>query len=1037
MTDARWTGEQVRAITSGGHTLLEANAGTGKTTTVVGAILWRLGVDIGGDETGRPVPPCPPSRVLRLEQIAAITFTEKAAYDLKRKLRSEIEARVPQLLWDLDRAAIGTIHSFCGDLLRDQALRFGLDPGFSTLDERETALELETRAEEVIVDALMAGDETVMELVQCFGRARDDHKKGTAGFLLDVHRDRRWHHDRWAAWTTEGSLDAARLKRLAPGWSEPDDLPVAQCAALARLSDELDRRWAAWLADEHARDFDALILDTRRLLTDPRMRPALDAIRRRFGLLVIDEFQDTDGAQRDIAFHIVALDGPAGDGPTLFLVGDPKQSIYRFRHADVNVWNEVSTRFERDGLAVLPLTHNFRSAPPVVEFVNRTCAPAFARMGTAVEHSGLASCVEYRGLVPARSDRERSAVEQLVSGGKAHERRTLEADMVAARIRDFVVDEAKGDRNGIEIVDPATGTPRWCRYADIAVLFRTRTPVTYLTPALEEYGVPYYLAGDAGLIERMEILDALTLLRVLENPLDDLRVFAFLRSPFVGLRDEVIARIRLDAMHRPLIHAARDYAATGEWFPAPEHGGIAAVEQESLRNGVRVVDELSRLPSRVPIHRLAEEAIERTGYRLHLLLHAESAGRLANLERFIALLEGFRNHTVGTFLEVWEHWADRDLGIPQAPLYSRKDNVVTLSTIHSAKGLEWPVVFYVDTHAGFSDHATGEFWHDRDLGPVLCPKQDERGVRTARLADRWNAEDEAEEARVLYVAATRARDRLVVAVPSDKPKGAAAWLAAGIDASVVPTRAVPDVEKPPPPPEPGLEWLDAVVPAPLAPSSLAAPVRAGRLRRFRSATEVMARLRSRAEWRAKYVYGIEPTWWFARQPTGDGGHVPAAVRGIVIHGVLERIREESELAELLDVAIGALDAPELEERLGPGTTYRRALETELQRVVSSDEWRWYTEGDHWRELWFVNFRRGGTWHAGAFDLFRPGDPRSLIVDFKTHGIAAAEVDTVARDYAVQIAMYRCAAAAAGTPADVRLHFTGPGVVWGPGQRGDP
>jgi ATP-dependent exoDNAse (exonuclease V) beta subunit len=1029
MSDVRWTREQAAAITSGTHTLLEANAGTGKTTTVVGAILWRLGVDIGGDEAGRPIPPCPVEQRLRLEQIAAITFTEKAAYDLKRKLRSEIESRVPQLLWDLDRAAIGTIHSFCGELLRDQALRFGLDPTFATLDEREAALELETRAEEVIFDALTAGDEPVMALVECFGRARAEHKKGASGFLLAVHRDRRWHHDRWAAWTASGALDCDRLKTIVPGWSEKDDLPVAQCAALARLSDELDRRWAAWLADEHVRDFDALILDTRRLLMDPRMRPALDAIRRRFGLLVIDEFQDTDGAQRDIAFQVAALDGPKGKGPTLLLVGDPKQSVYRFRHADVNVWNEVSARFERDGLARLPLTHNFRSAAPVVEFVNRTCGPSFAAVGAMVERSGLTSRVPYRGLAAARDDRERSTVEWLVSGGTAAERRALEAEMVAARIRDFVVDEVKGDRNGIEIVDPAAGTPRWCRYADVAVLFRTRHPVEYLTPALEAYGVPYYLAGDAGLIERMEILDVLTLLRVLENPLDDLRVFAFLRSPFVSLRDEVIARIRLDAPHRPLIHAARDYAATGTWYPAPEHEGIAAVEREALTNGVRIVDELSRLPSRVPIHRLAEEAIERTGYRLHLLLHAESAGRLANLERFIALLEGFRNHTVGTFLEIWEHWADRDVGIPQAPLYSRKDNVVTLSTIHSAKGLEWPVVFYVDTHAGLSDQATGELWHDRDLGPVLCPKQDERGPRTARLAQRWNAEDTAEEARVLYVAATRARDRLVVALPSDKPKGAAAWLASGIDASVVTTRAVPDVEKPPPPLEPCLDWLDVVVPAPGVPSRLSAPIRAGRLRRFRSATEIMSRLRSRNEWRAKYLHGIEPAWWFAR-PEADGADgVPATVRGIVIHGVLERIREESELADLLEVTIGALDAPDLEERLGPGTAYRNALEAELQRVISSDEWRWYTEGDHRRELWFVDFRRGGTWHTGAFDLFRPGEPRSLIVDFKTHAISAVEVDATARHYGAQIALYRRAARAAGRPADVRLHFTGPGVVW--------
>jgi len=321
------------------------------------------------------------------------------------------------------------------------------------------------------------------------------------------------------------------------------------------------------------------------------------------------------------------------------------------------------------------------------------------------------------------------------------------------------------------------------------------------------------------------------------------------------------------------------------------------------------------------------------------------------------------------------------------------------------------------------------FWHDRELGPVLCPKKEERGPRTVRLAGRWNAEDVAEEVRLMYVGATRARDRLVVAFPSDKPKGVAEWLWRGVDDTVRTTQAVPDVQKPPPPPVPRLDWLDRVETGPASSARLVAPLRGGRLRRFRSATEIMARLHDRDGWRAKYVHGIEPTWWFARPRPGDEHHVSAAVRGIVIHGVLERIREESELAELLDVTIGALDAPDLEERLGPGTTYRRALEDELRRVVASDEWRWYTEGDHRRELWFIDFRRGGTWHTGAFDLFRPGDPRSLIVDFKTHDIAGADVDATAPEYGAQLALYRRAAEAAGFPADVRLHFTGPGVVW--------
>jgi ATP-dependent exoDNAse (exonuclease V) beta subunit len=129
------------------------------------------------------------------------------------------------------------------------------------------------------------------------------------------------------------------------------------------------------------------------------------------------------------------------------------------------------------------------------------------------------------------------------------------------------------------------------------------------------------------------------------------------------------------------------------------------------------------------------------------------------------------------------------------------------------------------------------------------------------------------------------------------------------------------------------------------------------------------------------------------------------------------------------VAIGALDSPELEERLGAGTAYRLALEAELRQVVASAEWRWYVEGAHWRELRFVHLRNSRRWRAGAFDLFRAGDPRHLIVDFKTHDIGPDAVERTAGNYAVQVAVYRAAARAAGREAVVRLHFTRPNRVW--------
>src|SRR5687768_9099498 len=157
-----WTAEQAAAITSGEHTLLVANAGTGKTTTVVGKVLWLLGQDVGLERCADPT---------TLDRVAAITFTEKGAYDLKEKLRSEL-AKVPDgdtLVWQLERASLGTIHSFCGQLLRDHALRLGIDPGFAVLDEGDARVQQARIIREVLFERLAADDDDIGELIRAFG----------------------------------------------------------------------------------------------------------------------------------------------------------------------------------------------------------------------------------------------------------------------------------------------------------------------------------------------------------------------------------------------------------------------------------------------------------------------------------------------------------------------------------------------------------------------------------------------------------------------------------------------------------------------------------------------------------------------------------------------------------------------------------------------------------------------------------------------------------------------------------------------------
>ena len=1054
MAEIRWTPEQVHAIRSEDDTLLVANAGTGKTTTVVGKIMWRLGLPFGvNGETGEPL--APPAARCRLDEIAAITFTEKAAYDLKRQLRKRIEAssRAAELRWEIDRASVGTIHSFCGELLREHALRLGIDPTFEILDEDEAWAEQDELIKTLLIDRLEEEDAAAQAILRRWKLTGWQHSKGAIDHVRDVVRDLRWRERRYAGWlpsapppasggtldlfaSESSGLDLPVVKRLFPESDEKDDAALAICSQLVELALEARTRWEVWLQEENRRDFDSLVLGAADLLHGPDGAAALAAIRDRYRMLIIDEFQDTDFTQRDIAFAI----GRGVERPQLFLVGDPKQSIYRFRGADISVWNAVADDFAEGG-EILDLPRNFRSAPPIVDFVNVVGRVSMDETGNALAEERLPSRIDYADLVAGVADHEQAGVEWIPAQGKnVAERRESEAARIASRILASVGRD--------EVRDPDTGELRPLAFRDIALLYRARSGLEHFETVLKRYGIPYFVSGMTHLGERQEILDVLNALRLLGNERDDLRAFGYLRSPFVGLRDETIARIRLLERGGPLLRQAKRWLKAGEWPEAPDHPQLAEIERRALEDGLSVLDDLRQLAPRLALDEVIEELLERTGYRLHVLLMEGAEEILANLQSLIHFAESHRGHDLSTFFEVWDRSMNRDIGLPQAPLYSKEDDIVTLSTIHQAKGLEWPVVFLVGVEKPLWRPPWNVYWSDPELGPLFCLKADARGRRGNRLVLREELESKAEEARLLYVAATRARDRLVIVGPTGGNKGYDRWLAVGDattqqDAGV---SAAPETSRPP-----TLAWLDGYEVA--EPPALIHPLPEPPLRWTRSATELMLLEEDPEEWERRYRHGALAPWHFAPETSPEETGLPALVRGQIIHGVLERLEAEAEIARVVEETIGSLDEPELEAMLRPGSEYREQLEEEIRRVAASEEWAWYTEGelgrDYWKELTFTHLLGARDWRFGAFDLYRrlkgpdtgpaPGTAPArlagalgleegldaLVIDFKTHPITAAQAPHAARGYRIQADVYRAAASSMAGRVAVGLHFTGP------------
>ena len=1086
MGEIRWTDEQARALLADGHVLLSANAGTGKTRAIVGRIAWLVGLEVELRSDGRPIEPC--AEPCRLDEVAAITFTEKAACELKDRLRARIMAseRAPQLRWELDRMSVGTIHAFCADLLRDHALRLGIDPGFRVLDEREAALRLHDVVRDSVMHAMHTGGAGMEALLERLGLRAGRQGPGLVETVAGVVREVRWEAGGVVKVDArDASLEAADAEAQALG------------AALHGMARQAAHAWLDWMKREGVRDFDSLVLDVRRLLTDPERRSALVSIRRALRVLVIDEFQDTDAAQRDIAFALAGIGEPdPGPVPQLMLVGDPKQSIYGFRGADIAVWNDARRRLCRD--APPPeLTRNFRSQPGVIEFINGVASAAIEATGAEVEAVDPALRIGYSPLEAVRSSGPGQGIDWLdssIEDGSAETARAFEARLVRARVAGLLADGRLPDADTVDGYRPV-------RASDIAILARTRRGLERVDGALREARIPTHNAAGLGLSGRPEVLDLVTALRLLVDPADDYHALAFLRSPFVGLRDEVIARFRLDPSRRrsPLLRQAARYLARvergeAEWFEAPEHPSVGEVERDALARGLVGLAAGQALVDRAPTSELLEDILRRTGYRLHLSLRPGADEALGSIERFVALLDEHRRLPVARFLDVWDRWGDRDPGLPRGPLHGTPDAAVTLQTIHTAKGLEWPIVFLLQAGDGFRDRLNDRYVGDPRFGPVLMPKQGERGLRSRTIAARALAAERAEEARLLYVALTRARDRLVIAAP-DVARGYMEYIRPALAEATLPhlvsddpplperkrasraraddpvTRTGRQIEVFPedatgqldifrhapldlrgartPAAEPvavrpvvyraaepeqgsidpvpvSLTWLDGLRPA--EPPPLARPIARPALRPITSATELQVRATDRRAWKLRYAHGVEEAWRFAPL-AGKDAAIPAALRGTLIHGVLERIRTADELSRLLEEAIAGVDEPPgAEELLEPGAPYRIALEAEIERVVTGERWQSYVAGSHHRELAFLVLVGGPPWRTGAIDLYRPGE-NPCIVDFKTHRIAPEGVEEVAAGYGVQAQVYRDAVSTlVGAAPRVFLHFTHPDMV---------
>ena len=828
--------------------VVEAAAGTGKTTELVGRMVRVLA-------TGRAA----------VGDLVAVTFTEKAAGELKLRLRQELERQlnVPDVdagshrlleaaLMNLEEAHISTIHGFCADLLRERPVEAGIDPLFRVLTEGEARRLYAEAFAAWLQEALEDPPEGVRRSLRRSarpsfpgGEASDDgpiDRLRTAGWDLVEWRDfrTRWtrpEFDRaqairalvdsvhaFAAMTARATsvrdplfVDTAAARRasdelrLITAAADDDaaeavlvdlcrerdfrrarkgmgsafargvaraDVQAAHHALLleldvfkadadadlaALLRDELQgsiRRYEDLKARHGALDFLDLLLRARDLVRD--RQDVRRHFQQRFTCLFVDEFQDTDPLQAELLLLLAADDPAESDARRvrsvagkLFVVGDPKQSIYRFRRADVGIYTSVCAQLERHGARRVQLTTSFRGVPNVQRAVNA----AFAPLMTGDRETMQASYVPLarsRDDLPGQPSLVALAVPEPygvrnISGVKIDQSLP---DAVGAFV-DWLVRESRWQVTEHQGAEPVPVQPRHvCLLFRRFVSFGTDMTRGYVD-ALEARGVKHLLVGGRAFHDREEIETLRAALMAVEWPDDQLAVFATLRGALFAIGDEELLEYR------------HQYAKAFHPFRIPP---VLPAHLQPIAGALQLLASLHVRRNRRPVADTLVDLFAATRAHVGFALRRAGEQVLANALHVAELARQYElsgGLSFRGFIDALQDAAgERQAG--EAPIVEEGSDGVRLMTVHKAKGLEFPIVILADITAKLAPFEASRFI-DVDAGLCALRIGGWSPVDLLRQQALEQAREREEGVRIAYVAATRARDLLVVPAVGDQP----------------------------------------------------------------------------------------------------------------------------------------------------------------------------------------------------------------------------------------------------------------------------
>ncbi len=859
LSQFHFKGNQEKAVADSARAIaVTAGAGSGKTLSLVGRYLHLL-------EQGYPI-----------RSILAITFTEKAAREMRSRIRDAL-SRVERLTFNvqrenLDAARIGTIHSLCAELLRAHPAEAGLDPQFQVLEEGlASALQAEAvestlawaatdestaalfgvfKENELreILKALMSRRLDIKSLDTDFTEDTDSKEKEKirenpsnprnpcTAFALSLNSYLAAHLDS-PTWTSalstltslrstspDDKLELARQSvlaawdktRAAQKWDDGlasltdlrkatstqgqksnwDDIETVREAmkTLRDLYDEnlkflaeksrfsLDEQVAAYLPavtrlfgqtlreyqtrkdERQSLDFDDLddleSLTAKLLAENPEVCKQIQSDLR---AVLVDEFQDTNDRQRQIVYALTGfnpqlpitnlqspIENRKSEIVNLFLVGDSKQSIYRFRQADVAVFRQVQSDIRESGGQLIDLDLTFRAHKPLLDSLNSLLAPILGE----TDDPARPYLVPFAPLRAYRQNPERENIQppfiefHLGLGDSADEGRQAAAQALAKRLRQL------NEQEGFA-------------WGDMALLFRSSTAFPVYESALEAAGIPYITVAGRGFYDRPEIRDLLNALASIADPTDDLALVGLLRSPAFAIPDAEIYKLRFPnetdspvGIFASMKEQVDRYTSTHVHTYTSTQPNAQPLSPNFYLAPLAIIQELHSLSSRAPAANILKKFLDLTHYRAILSAVPNGARLIRNVDKLLADAHRSRLVSLTDFLAYVQTLRDVSFREGEAPADPASAGAVQLMTVHKAKGLEFPLTVLAD--AAHQSHARAQLIiTNHQL--LLDLRADDLHPTAWQLASQHEADlDDAEDRRLLYVAATRAKEKLLI-----------------------------------------------------------------------------------------------------------------------------------------------------------------------------------------------------------------------------------------------------------------------------------